>query len=189
MIGAPPPEVIRALPDQALPDAPSVAPVNSGRQPPGFFVTSLPRYFIDSCVRVPSACISPTTLLSAAIIDLSSGPLLSSAKATETVKIGGPSRIRIGAVFAWSARPFALATIASYLRPEATAWTHRLSVSSGTIFGSVGGGSLFGSTMSRLPSSHCWYVVAVPTQMLLPPLISSSFWTGESFGTATAPES
>src|SRR5215210_200229 len=150
-----------------------------GRQLPGFLVTSFSRYFIDSFDRVPSACMSATTLLSAAIIDLSSGPALSSAKATDTVKIGGPSRIRIGAVLAWSARPFALATMASYFRPAATACTQRLSVSRDTIFGSVGGGSLLGSTMSRLPCSHCSYVVAAPTQMLLPSLSSASAWTFE----------
>ena len=65
------------------------------------------------------------------------GPLLSSANATETVKIGGPSRTRIGApALTASARPLLLATIASYLRPALTAWMHSLSVGSEVTCGS-----------------------------------------------------
>jgi len=65
-------------------------------QPAGFTVTSLPRYLLESDESVPSLCMLATTLLSCSINDLSSGPLLSRANATDTVKIGGPSSTRIG---------------------------------------------------------------------------------------------
>src|SRR4029077_14325483 len=97
----------------------------------GLVVTSLPRYFSEKPLSVPSACMLATMPLSSVSRPAVFGPLLSIANATETVKIGGPSRTRILAPdLTASARPLALATMASNLRPELTAWMHSLSVGS-----------------------------------------------------------
>ncbi|HEX8025570.1 MAG TPA: hypothetical protein VF484_05130 [Candidatus Limnocylindrales bacterium] len=127
-------------------------------------------HFIEKVVSVPSACMSSMIFETAATKSVGSGPLLSHDAASCSMKTGSPT-LTIGVAFS-----IALSMTVAELRkpsptfwPAAMSWAQVWSVSTAFTVTPAGGVATVPSdSLWSVPLSQSSYVVAVPTQTILP---------------------